>query len=170
MSHHLPIQVVNERDEPLRGLPIAKVYELGLIHRVIHIVVEDYDGNMLLQKRSKNIVKDANKWDISVGGHVDEGESYLQTAIRELHEELGLSNLKLTELGRRYKEVDIEGSLAKRFVTVYKTRIPHATPIKFPADEIAAVKWVSLAQVKQLIKNHPEQVATGLKECFGDYY
>jgi isopentenyldiphosphate isomerase len=168
MSHHPPIQVVNEQDEPVGGLPIAEVYERGLIHRVIHIIVEDQDGNILLQKRSANMVNDANLWDISVGGHVDEGEDYLVTAKRELHEELGLKNLDLIELDHQYKEPRIDDRQAKRFVKVYKTRIAHDTPITFPPDEISAIQWMTLNKIKHLIATQP--VATGLRECIAEYY
>jgi isopentenyldiphosphate isomerase len=169
MSHHPPIQVVNELDEPVGGMPIAEVYQQGLIHRVIYVVVEDLKGDILLQKRSATIIGDANKWDISVGGHVDEGEDYTTTAQREMYEELGLKNLKLTKLGYDYRQVYVDNHLAKRFVTIFKTQIAHDTPIKFPPEEISAVQWMKVSEIKRLITTKPETVTTSLKQYMKDY-
>jgi isopentenyldiphosphate isomerase len=170
MSQHPPIQVVDTNDEPVSGQPLQIVHDQGLIHRVIHVMVEDEHGHILLQKRSGNLSIYPNCWDISVGGHVDLGESYLQTATRELKEELDLSNLQLVELGRYYYELTINNKLLKRFAMDYKTQITHNTPFHFPAEEVSEVAWRSVAEIKQLIATHPDQVANGLVDSIARYY
>ncbi len=57
---------------------------------------------MLLQKRSAHVRSGAGKWDDSVAGHVDEGETYLEAATRELAEEIGVVNTDLEEVGYYY--------------------------------------------------------------------
>ncbi len=61
-----------------------------LIHRVSHVIVFNHKGELFLQKRSRNKTVQPGKWDTSVGGHVDAGEDYLDAAIRETAEELGI--------------------------------------------------------------------------------
>ncbi len=171
MSQHLPIQVVNKNDEPVSGQSLVAVHEQGLIHRVIHVIVEDEQGNILLQRRaagSTTIYPDC--WDISVGGHVDESEDYLQAATRELQEELGLSDQQLVKLDHYYYELTINNRLLKRFATDYTIHIPRHTAIHYAADEISAIQWSSVADIKQLIARHPDKVANGLVDSMKRYY
>lgn len=61
-----------------------------LLHPVVHIHIFNSDGNVYLQHRSpfKDIQPD--KWDTSVGGHIDFGETKDDAARRECREELGV--------------------------------------------------------------------------------
>ena len=63
----------------------------ALIHRVAHVLVFNRKGELFLQKRSPDKDVQPGKWDTSVGGHVDAGESYDDAALREMQEELGIS-------------------------------------------------------------------------------
>lgn len=61
------------------------------LHRVVHLLVIDSGGRLLLQKRSMNKSVAPGKWDTSVGGHVDCGEDVEAALCREASEELGFS-------------------------------------------------------------------------------
>jgi isopentenyldiphosphate isomerase len=61
----------------------------GLWHRDVHVWVTD-GTNLLEQQRTWNKKIMPGAWDVSVGGHVGVGESYLDAAVRETEEELGL--------------------------------------------------------------------------------
>lgn len=61
-----------------------------LLHLVVHVLVFGSDGRLFLQKRSDDKDVQPGKWDTSVGGHVDAGESVAQAVRRELAEELGV--------------------------------------------------------------------------------
>ncbi len=60
------------------------------LHPVVHLHVLDADGRLYLQKRSMKKDIAPGKWDTSVGGHVDFGESLADAVVREAREELGL--------------------------------------------------------------------------------
>jgi isopentenyldiphosphate isomerase len=62
-----------------------------LIHPVVHCLVEDDQGRLLLQHRSLNKDIQPGRWDTSVGGHVAFGESIDAAIVREIEEELGVS-------------------------------------------------------------------------------
>ncbi|MFC1641111.1 NUDIX domain-containing protein [Myxococcota bacterium] len=62
----------------------------ALMHPVVHCLVSDGDGRLLLQLRSRHKDVQPGKWDTSVGGHVSWGETIEQALARELREELGL--------------------------------------------------------------------------------
>ncbi|MDE0229164.1 MAG: PLP-dependent transferase [Spirochaetaceae bacterium] len=63
----------------------------ALRHRTVHVLVYDDRGHLLLQKRSAGKEIQPGKWDTSVGGHLESGESYPAAAVRETAEELGLA-------------------------------------------------------------------------------
>jgi len=63
----------------------------ALRHRAVHVLVYDDRGRLLLQKRSAGKEIQPGKWDTSVGGHLESGESYPAAAVRETAEELGLA-------------------------------------------------------------------------------
>jgi 16S rRNA (adenine1518-N6/adenine1519-N6)-dimethyltransferase len=63
----------------------------NLLHRAIHILLFNQSGEVYLQQRARSKDRHPLKWDSSVAGHVTAGESYDDTARRELREELGIS-------------------------------------------------------------------------------
>lgn len=62
------------------------------IHRVVHVLLFNNKGQLLLQKRAKTKDVAPGKWDSLVGGHVHPDESILDAVHREITEELGISN------------------------------------------------------------------------------
>jgi len=69
----------------------SDVHRLGKLHRVVHLYLFDANGRLLLQRRSLAVDHFPGALTISVLGHVDAGESSMDTVERELEEELGLS-------------------------------------------------------------------------------
>jgi isopentenyl-diphosphate delta-isomerase type 1 len=61
-----------------------------IAHRAVHVFVRNAAGAIFLQKRSKSKHIQPGRWDTSVGGHLNAGESYEDGAERELREELGI--------------------------------------------------------------------------------
>ena len=63
-----------------------------LLHPVVHLHVFNDKGELYLQKRPAWKDIQPNKWDTSVGGHIDLGESVEMALKREAQEELGISD------------------------------------------------------------------------------
>ncbi|MBF0463904.1 MAG: NUDIX domain-containing protein [Nitrospirae bacterium] len=122
-----------------------------LLHRVVHVFVFNNRGELLLQQRSLNKDVAPGKWDTSVGGHVDFGESIEVAMQREMEEELGIASDKNVPVFL-YKYIhsnDYESEL------VYSYSFTHDGQIVFNKDEIESVKYYPIREIE-------EKLGTGL--------
>lgn len=117
-----------------------------LIHRAIFVIVIGKEDKILLQKRSKNKDLYPSTWDISVGGHVDVGESYEFAAKRELKEELGLS-----QPIKRIGKIMLRQKTETEFDMIFEVKITNQK-IKFNKEEIDGVKFFNLDEIKKIDK------------------
>ena len=115
MSEEL-FDVVDENDVVLRQMPRSQVHAEKLIHRAVHIFVFRSDGRLLIHKRTNDKEEFPGVWTSSASGHVSAGETYDDTAPRELLEELGLR----AELVRLHKFAPCEETCREHTV-LYET-------------------------------------------------
>jgi isopentenyldiphosphate isomerase len=88
--------VIVDRDNNVIGTEYRSVMRTrGLLHRATYILVFNSEGDLFVQKRT--ITKDIypGYYDVAIGGVVLAGESYEESADRELEEELGIGSISL---------------------------------------------------------------------------
>ena len=68
----------------------------NLIHRASYIIVFNPDKKLFVQKRTMTKDIYPGFWDVAAGGVVLGNESYYDSAIRELEEELSITNISLS--------------------------------------------------------------------------
>lgn len=148
--------VVNDRNEVVGQDTRANVHRLGLMHRAIHVLVFNAAGQLFLQKRS--MAKDTHPgcWDSSASGHLDAGEDYDVAMIRELHEELGVSECD----PRRLLYIEACEDTGQEFVWVY--RMQDEGPFMLHPAEIETGEWFEPEEVDRLIAEKPGECSTGL--------
>lgn len=83
--------VVDSEDRVVGQATRGEVHAKGLLHRSVHILVFNSQGELFLQKRAMTKDENPGYWDSSAAGHVNAGEGYRNSAHRELMEELGIS-------------------------------------------------------------------------------
>ena len=133
------------------------VHKDGDWHKAVHIWIVNDKDEILLQKRSPNKDSNPNMWDVSSAGHLSAGDDSLTGAMREIKEELGLDipPAQFTFLGtlkdaQRYTPTFINNE----FNDIYLLRIsPKLDQIVIQKEEIAEVKYVTIDEFRQLIKN-----------------
>lgn len=84
------LNIVNEDDEIVGQASRTEIHQLGLLHREVNIYFLTPKNEIIFQHRSQNKDTYPNLLDASVGGHVEIGDSYEETAIKEIFEETGL--------------------------------------------------------------------------------
>jgi isopentenyldiphosphate isomerase len=149
--------VVNERDEAIDRKPRSEVHRLGLLHRAVHVLVFNARGQIFLQKRSMKKDRQPGLWDSSASGHVDSGEDYDTTAVREVWEEIGL---RLAQAPARLFKIDACPETDQEFVWVY--RCESEGPFELNREEIDRGGWFSPEEVSRWMAERPEEFASAL--------
>ena len=117
----------------------------SLLHKVVHILVFNDSGELLLQKRSRNKDAEPGKWDSSVGGHVSPGEDFKAAALREMKEELGIVSNDIELLYSHIYSSNYESEL----VVTYKCF--HNGPFPFNREEIDDVAFWAIAAIERVV-------------------
>lgn len=131
----------------------------SLLHGVARVLVFRPDGRLILQKRSLQTETYPGLWDISVGGHMDPGESPLETARRETREELGIAPDSFCFLYRH-----IWGnSFEREMIFTYRAR--YAGECDPDPTEVSEVRDWSLAEIEAALGSG--ELAPSLEEEWG---
>lgn len=139
-------EIVDDNDKVIGTATRAECHgNPALIHRVVHVLVVNDRDDLLLQKRSPRKDIQPGKWDTSVGGHLDPGESYHDAALREMREELGLTGLPLTFLYASKIRNEIESENVSTYLTRYDGEV------RWNPDEIDAVRWWTAEEIEAAI-------------------
>lgn len=154
--------VVDELDRVLGRAPRSVVHRHHLLHRAVHIFLFDSQGRLLLQLRSAQKDEYPLCYTSSASGHLSAGESYDDTAPRELQEELGL-DLPLQRLAK----FPASPQTAYEHTVLYKA-ISDEPPRPNPA-EIAGLSFHSLAEIAEQLRQAPEKFSPPLVVLF-DWY
>jgi mutator protein MutT len=116
-----------------------------LLHPVVHLHVFNSRGEVYLQKRPEWKDIQPGKWDTSVGGHIDYGETPEQALVREVREELGITDFVPERVGQYVFE-----SLREReFVYVHRTL--YDWPVHPSAEELDGGRFWTLDEIRSAI-------------------
>jgi len=137
------LSVVDENDCIIDSCARHIIHATGLRHRAVHILVFNDLGQLFLQKRSMKKDLNGGLWDTSAAGHVDAGEDYDISAIREIEEELGIGEAALEPLFK----LPATAAIGMEFIQVYRCR--HNGPFNLAADEIDEGDWFSVAEIAE---------------------
>ncbi|MBI5251339.1 MAG: NUDIX domain-containing protein [Desulfomonile tiedjei] len=150
-TDHEILEVVDSKDNVIGTATRAEIHHLGLQHRSVHVFVFNRSGEIYVQRRSESKDRHAAKLDSSAAGHVDPGETYEQSAIRELEEELGIRE-DVTEILRVAASPETDNEHVVLYLVTTELE-PNPNP--------AEVQWGGFMR--------PEQLEVLIKETPGDF-
>jgi len=155
--------VVDENDHVLHPLSRSEIHRRHLRHRAVHILWLNPAGELCLQRRSYAKDNSPGYLSSSCAGHVDSGEKYLQAAVREFREELGI-----TIDSKDLIELDYAPShehLGNEFVVTYLLKGDYSAQVYRP--EVDSLVWRLPQQVLLWTKEQPELFATPFLHLLG---
>lgn len=128
-------------EKHLRGTKVPE----GRFHKVVHIWIRNSSGELLMQKRSDTVDNCPGEW-ATTGGSVQAGEEPLDTAVRELSEELGI-NVSAEELQHC---LTVRRKDAFCYIYLLRKDIP-VESLVLQECEVAAAAWMSTEEMEYMI-------------------
>ena len=137
----MKIDVVDGHDSPIGEVIRRDVFRLHVNFRVVHVLVFNRKGELLIQQLGSTRQRHPRYWGSSVAGYVFAGETYQAAARRRISQELGIRNAILVSLGKF--SMNDEG--CQKFVGVFSTI--QDGPFRIDNNHIDAVEFVSLSGI-----------------------
>jgi 16S rRNA (adenine1518-N6/adenine1519-N6)-dimethyltransferase len=151
--------VVDKNDRILRYAQRSDAHGNNLLHRAVHILIFNQANDVYLQQRSRWKDRHPLKWDSSAAGHVMAGESYDETARRELQEELGINVLL-----RKILKLPSPARADHEFIWLYRGEI-RGNP-RPNRSEIETGAFFSPTVIDGWVAARTEDFAPGFIECW----
>lgn len=143
------VEIVDRDNNSIGAVSRRIMRQQGLIHRASYILVFNRNGELFLQKRTMSKDIYPGFWDLAAGGVVLAGESYEESAKRELREELGVAGVQLRRLFDQYYEDENNKVWGRIFACTSEG------PFTLQAEEIDYGRFMSLAEIEQLHQTEP---------------
>lgn len=144
------VQLVDPHNRPCGSTSRAMMRRLSCWHRATYIVVRNAAGEICVQERTAIKETHPGWFDLAAGGVVGAGEASLPAARRELFEELGVRGVRLIPGG----EFVFHEAQLKLYGSLYW--VNYAGPLRLQPEEVAAVRWMPVAEALALEKATPD--------------
>lgn len=129
-----------------------KVHELGLFHREIVVIVVNELDQILIDKRASTKIQFPNLWEFCAG-HVEANEDVVDTAIREVKEELGIDvkELELIDFRKIVKKFS-DTQYNNYFQYTYLARTnKKISEVVLQSSENSEAKYISIDELKVIL-------------------
>lgn len=140
----------------------SDAHKNGLRHRVSAVLLKREDCKYIFPTAS-SIKVESGKLFHSSAGHVCSGESYMQTAIRELEEECGIKVNQVKLLDSFWFEYDYENRIEKERFEIFEAEYNESMGKIILNSEQVNEKWLNLDQLQKIFIKNPEQISLPLQ-------
>ncbi len=127
----------------------ARMRRENLRHAATHVVVRNPDGLVYVHRRTDTKDVYPGRYDFTAGGVLQAGEDPLESARRELEEELGVTGVALVPLF----EADYADAHTRFHAFCYECTTDG--PVRWQPEEVAWGEWVTPARLLELIEELP---------------
>lgn len=126
MSDNRMLEVINEEGNVIGQETRERIHKEGLLHREIRIWFCTPDGSIIFQHRAKDKDTFPDLLDATVGGHVEIGHDFPDTALEEIAEETGVapdeSALSLVRMVKSASKDEVTGTTNNVLRAIYTYR------------------------------------------------
>lgn len=142
------VVIVDKEDNKIGIAARSAMRAKRMIHRAAYVLVFNSRGELYLQKRTMTKDVYPGYYDVAAGGVVLAGESYEESAERELFEELGISS-SLVRLFDNYYEDDDNRVWGRIFSCV------HEGPFTLQEEEVESGTFLAPREVLAMSGEEP---------------
>ena len=116
---------------------------------VVHLIIFNSKGEMLIQQRHPNKKNWPSLWDISVGGCVTAGETSVEAMIRETIEEIGI------DLSNEIKRPIFTFNFHEGFDDIYiVNKDIDLSSLILQENEVVDARWASIEEICEMMSNN----------------
>lgn len=152
------VDILDEFGAPTGEVKLkSEAHSKGLFHPTVHIWFYTQKSELLFQKRAISKKTFPGLWDVSVAGHISAGEKIIDSAIREIKEEIGLDILveNLEKIGihkciQRHNEHLTDCEFHHIFICELTKPLKS---LKLQETEVDDIKLVPIEYFEQLLSN-----------------
>ena len=164
------VELVDADGAPIGSATVDEAHRApGQLHRAFSVFLRDPVGRVLLQQRAVCKTRFPLRWANTCCGHPEPGEDVTTAAARRLVEEIGVGGVVLTEVGvySYYAEDPATGRVEHEYDHVLLGDLPTSRALLADADEVAAVRWVTLPELRASLAAEPWAYAPWLAGVTG---
>lgn len=143
------ITIVDEDNNETGKATRKQMREENLIHRATYILVFNSQGEIFVSRRTASKDIYPSHYEIAAGGVVLAGESYELSAHRELEEELGLTDCKLSHLFDNFYDDDNNRVWGRIFSCI------NDGPMILQEEEVENGQFMAIDKVLDMMNTHP---------------
>ncbi|KAJ4831266.1 Nudix hydrolase 3, partial [Turnera subulata] len=155
------------------------IHQDGDYHKVVYVLLlAESTQQLLLQRRADRKDSYPGLWDVSCGGHVLAGDSSLVTAMREVHEELGVAlpkdDFEFIFVYLRRHVLNGGTYINNEIGDVYLVTTADPIPLEaftLQESEVSDVKYIDYEEYRSLLaKDDPSYVPYAVDGQFGQLF
>lgn len=150
--------LVDELDNEVGLMEKLEAHQKGLLHRAFSVLLFNSKGEILLQKRAKGKYHSGGLWTNTCCSHPLPGEDNQQATRRKLKQEMGI-DFEPTFAYKFIYKAYLDQNLIEHECDHIFTGVFDGTPQPNP-EEVEDWRYVSMKDLKEEIKNSPEQFTT----------
>lgn len=145
----MSVDVVDLADRPIGMIARREVLPVRANFRVVHVFLRDGAGRVLLQQLSATRERNPLRWGSSVAAYLFSGETYEEAARRRLSQELNVTNVQLSRVGK----TSMLDERSIKFVEVYEAN--YDGPVTIDESHISRVAFDTIEHIAAELKANP---------------
>lgn len=152
------LAVFDSRGNVIEPLPRSIVHRkpVQYWHGVVNVWLVNNAGELMVSKRGDHVGGNPGKWQTYFGGHLPAGLSHIETAVKELQEEIGLDikseDLHLIDKGQFANEDHFH--FYESYAYLFNGQ---PKDLNFVDGEVSQAQWMSMEEYENARMVNPEQ-------------
>lgn len=143
------VAIVDERNELIGSATRTEMRVRRLVHRATYVLVFNSSGELFVQQRTAHKDVYPSYYDVAAGGVVLAGESYDESAAREVEEELGVHGAPQKPLFEFFHQDGDNRVWGAAYACTWDG------PVRLQAEEVAWGAFLPVSRILEMAEREP---------------